>query len=74
MSLASLKSFVYTAAVELCDGSLGECDPTETWKNHGQYVRCVAHETDALIEAGIITQEEGDALVASAAQSDIGKK
>ncbi len=61
---------------ENCDGSLGECDPNREppWKNHGQYVRCVAHETDALIEDGYITQDEGDALISSAAQSDIGKK
>lgn len=59
---------------ENCDGSLGACDPNAEWKNHGQYVRCVAHETDALIEAGILTQEEGDELISSAAQSDIGKK
>jgi hypothetical protein len=59
---------------ENCDGSLGACDPNAEWKNHGQFVRCVAHETDALIEAGILTQEEGDALISSAAQSDVGKK
>ncbi len=59
---------------ENCDGSLGACDPNADWRNHGQFVRCVAHETDALIEAGILTQEEGDALISSAAQSDIGKK
>jgi hypothetical protein len=58
---------------ENCDGSLGACDPNAAWKNHGQYVRCVTHETDALIEAGVITQEEGDELISSAAQSDIGK-
>ena len=57
-----------------CDGSLGACDPGADWKNHGQFVRCVAHETDALIEAGYLTQEEGDELISSAAQSDIGKK
>lgn len=56
-----------------CDGSLGECDPNKTWKNHGQYVRCVAHETDELINMGILTQEEADALISSAAQSDVGK-
>ena len=59
---------------ENCDGSLGACDPTAEWKNHGQFVRCVAHEVDALIEAGILTEEEGDALITNAAQSDVGKK
>jgi N-acetylneuraminic acid mutarotase len=58
---------------ENCDGSLGACDPTAEWRNHGQFVRCVAHEVNALIEAGLITEEEGDALVRSAAHSEVGK-
>lgn len=58
---------------ENCDGSLGSCDPNATWKNHGQYVRCVAHEVEELINNGLITQEEGDDLINSAAQSEIGK-
>ena len=57
-----------------CDGTLGACDPGVEWNNHGQFVRCVAHETDALIEAGYLTEQEGDELISSAAQSDIGKK
>lgn len=56
-----------------CDGSLGACDPSAGWRNHGQFVRCVAHEVNTLIEAGLITEEEGDALVRNAAHSDIGK-
>jgi len=59
---------------ENCDGSLGDCDPNADWKNHGQFVRCVAHETDALIELGVLTEEEGDVLISTAAQSDVGKK
>ncbi len=60
---------------ENCDGSLGDCDdPTRIWKNHGQYVRCVAHEVNDLVAQGAITQDEGDGLVSSAAQSDTGKK
>lgn len=61
---------------ENCDGSLGACDPdpNELWKNHGEYVRCVAQEVEQLVNAGTITEEEGDKLVSSAAQSDVGKK
>lgn len=59
---------------ENCDGDLGSCDPMLDWKNHGQYVRCVAHESDYLVEEGLITQEEADLFVSSAAQSDVGKK
>lgn len=59
---------------ENCDGSLGDCDPTTEWRNHGHFVRCVAHEVESLVDAGYITQEEGDVLISSAAQSDVGKK
>src|SRR3989338_3414707 len=38
------------------------CDTDASWKNHGSYVSCVAHE------------HEGGAAVSAAAQSDIGKK
>lgn len=57
---------------ENCDGTV-ECGPCADWKNHGKFVRCVAHATDALEDAGDITSEEGEALVSSAAQSDVGK-
>ena len=40
----------------------GECDPSAQWKNHGQYVSCVAHT------------HPGGEIVSEAAQSDIGKK
>lgn len=38
------------------------CDPGGEWKNHGQYVSCVAHT------------HPGGAAVSAAAQSDVGKK
>mgnify|MGYP001595788035 CR=1 FL=1 len=59
---------------ENCDGNLGACDPCGAWRNHGEYVRCVSHEVEALVAASVITQDEGDALVSSAARSDVGKK
>jgi hypothetical protein len=58
---------------ENCDGNLGDCDPCSDWRNHGQYVRCVSHEVNDLVGQGYLTEEEGDVLVTSAAQSDIGK-
>lgn len=62
------------ATDENCDGSLGACDPNATWNNHGEYVRCVSQEVEALVAAGVLTQDAGDALVQNAAQSDVGKK
>jgi YVTN family beta-propeller protein len=59
---------------ENCDGDLGPCCPFLDWRNHGQYVRCVAQDAEALVETGLLTQEEADALVSSSARTDIGKK
>jgi hypothetical protein len=58
---------------ENCDGSLGDVDPCAEWQNHGKYVRAVAHAVNDLVDAGLLTEEEGDVLVSSAAQSKIGK-
>ena len=44
------------------------------WKNHGQYVRCVAQQAEDLVFSGRITQDEADAIVSAAAQSETGKK
>ena len=59
---------------ENCDGSLGDCDPCFPWRNHGEYVRCVAHGVEALVLAGHLLEEQGDVLVMSAATSDVGKR
>lgn len=59
---------------ENCDGNLGVCDPCGDWSSHGQYVRCVVQDVEILVGAGVLTEEEGDALATSAARSEIGKK
>ena len=50
------------------------CEPEAPWKNHGEYVRCVSHRVEELIEDGTIIEEEGDEIVSIAAKSDVGKK
>jgi hypothetical protein len=55
------------AAMELCP-----CD--EDWKNHGAYVRCVAHTSEYFLEAGLIDEAEKDAIVSAAAESACGHK
>jgi hypothetical protein len=43
------------------------------WASHGSYVSAVAEAAEAFRIAGLITQEQKDAIVATAAQSDCGK-
>ena len=38
--------------------------------NHGQYVSCVAHAAQELVDAGLITQREKAGFVREAAQAD----
>lgn len=44
------------------------------WKNDGQYVSCVAHASEDFLEQGLITEDEKDAIVSAAGQSDCGDK
>jgi hypothetical protein len=46
----------------------------DKWKNHGAYVSCVAHAAEDFLEAGLVTEEEKDAIVAEAAGSTCGHK
>jgi hypothetical protein len=50
------------------------CPATASYRNHGQYVQCVAHEAERQAAAALITLQEKDAIVAAAAKSEIGKK
>ena len=62
------------AVDENCDGSLGDCDPTASWNNHGEFVRCVADEVNRLVGTGSLSQEEGDELVQNASKSSAGTR
>ena len=46
----------------------------DRWKNHGAYVSCVAHATNAFRAAGLITEAEKSAIQSAAAQSSCGAK
>ena len=61
-----------TALVAGCTlDDLCSCDGG--WRNHGQYVKCVSHSTRDLARSGVLTEEEREALVELAAESDCGK-
>jgi hypothetical protein len=50
------------------------CPPEAEWRNHGEYVSCVAQTAGQFLADGLITEEEKDAIVSAAAQSNVGKK
>lgn len=50
------------------------CPTAAAYRNHGQYVQCVAHEAEAQRTAGLISAQEKDAMVATAANSQVGKQ
>jgi hypothetical protein len=45
-----------------------------TWKNHGQYVRTIAHVSQMFVNQGLISGSEKGQIVSDAAQSSCGKK
>ena len=61
--------------VESTGCSIDQICPCENnWKNHGAYVKCTAHTSEDFVEAGLITLEDKDSFVSSAAQSTCGAK
>ena len=50
------------------------CPCNDSWRNHGAYVRCVARTSEDFVNAGLISQEEKDSVVSTAARSDCGVK
>jgi hypothetical protein len=49
------------------------CPCNNNWRNHGEYVVCVAHTSTDFVRAGLLTHEQRADLVSAAAQSDCGK-
>ncbi len=56
-----------------CSGE-ATCDPCTHWRNHGDFVSCVAHEGSLLRDSGAISDEQRFQLVRQAARSRIGEK
>jgi hypothetical protein len=50
------------------------CNQVPAWKNHGQYVNCVAQAASAQVTAGLITETEKGVIVSGAAKTGCGKK
>ncbi len=50
------------------------CACNNPWKNHGGYVKCVAHTSEDFVAAGLITDLEKDAIVSEAGGSNCGHK
>ena len=49
------------------------CPAQNGWKNHGSYVRCVAHTAEDFVSMYLITDEQKDVIVSEAGSSDIGQ-
>jgi hypothetical protein len=50
------------------------CPCNSNWRNHGEYVSCVAHAAETQVTAGLLTQEQKDTLVSAHAKSGCGKR
>jgi hypothetical protein len=53
-----------------CEGPWDEEIP---WKNHGQYMKALAQAVQEYIDLGLITEEEGEAIIGEGGNSDCGK-
>jgi len=42
------------------------------WKNHGQYVSCVAQSSQSLVKLGVMTEAQKSEATSAAGQSSCG--
>lgn len=50
------------------------CPCDSLWKNHGDYVKCIAHTSESFLLQELITDSEKDEIIASSAQIRCGNK
>lgn len=50
------------------------CPCDNDWRNHGMYVRCVAHAANQMVASGLITGDEHGEIVSEAGRSSCGKR
>jgi hypothetical protein len=55
------------------NGQCVACPCDGGWKNHGEYVSCVAHETQDEVAQGSLTSQQRSVIVSRAGQSACGK-
>lgn len=53
-----------------CDGPANTSNP---WKNHGEYIKWLAKAVNDFIKAGLMTEEEADALLLEAGENNCGR-
>ena len=59
---------------DACDDPVAQACPCDGgWKNHGEYVSCVAHVSQDLVKQGVITEDDRQTYMTNAAQSTCGK-
>jgi hypothetical protein len=67
----------FNATFSLAGIELPSCSGPTTgvpWRSHGEYVSTVARLVNTFVESAAITEEQADAIVGSAAESNCGKK
>jgi hypothetical protein len=49
------------------------CPCSGGWRNHGEYVSCVAREAEGQVQAGLLTAVQKDAIVSARAETSCGR-
>jgi Thrombospondin type 3 repeat len=62
-----------TDSVGCSIAQLCPCENPSGWKNHGEYVKCVARTSEDFLDLGLITGSQKDAIVSQAGESQCGR-